>query len=179
MKLFIGLTTTILALSLFGSIGWLILLPLAVVMFFLVGSLSDRSSSYSATTGPSANIKSSTDYGTSFFNSDDLNMTNSLNDISSNNMVGTHNDYQDSMQINPANGLPMIGGIGGVDVEGNPYGTDRHSDDLSSHCSSLDLLNDFSCSSSSSNAFDSFGTTDSFSDSFNDSFSSGGINDDW
>jgi hypothetical protein len=28
--------------------------------------------------------------------------------------------------INPVNGLPMVGGCGGVDVEGNPYGVDRH-----------------------------------------------------
>jgi hypothetical protein len=26
--------------------------------------------------------------------------------------------------INPANGQPMVGGMGGVDIEGNPYGTD-------------------------------------------------------
>lgn len=26
--------------------------------------------------------------------------------------------------INPANGMPMIGGSGGIDIEGNPYGTD-------------------------------------------------------
>lgn len=31
--------------------------------------------------------------------------------------------------INPANGLPMIGGCGGVDVSGNPYGTDWSHDD--------------------------------------------------
>jgi len=31
--------------------------------------------------------------------------------------------------INPANGLPMVGGIaGGLDVEGNPYGTDSSHD---------------------------------------------------
>ncbi len=30
----------------------------------------------------------------------------------------------DETAINPANGLPMIGGMGGIDVEGNPYGTD-------------------------------------------------------
>ncbi len=29
--------------------------------------------------------------------------------------------------INPATGLPMIGGLGGVDSMGNPYGTDLHS----------------------------------------------------
>lgn len=31
--------------------------------------------------------------------------------------------------INPANGLPMVGGCGGVDIEGNPYGTDFNHDD--------------------------------------------------
>lgn len=43
-----------------------------------------------------------------------------------------HDDFQtesahstmDDMAINPANGMPMVGGMGGVDVEGNPYGTD-------------------------------------------------------
>ncbi len=29
---------------------------------------------------------------------------------------------QTSSEINPASGLPMIGGSGGVDVAGNPYG---------------------------------------------------------
>ncbi|MDY0208362.1 MAG: hypothetical protein RBR82_17330 [Pseudomonas sp.] len=58
-------------------------------------------------------------------------------------------------QINPATGLPMVGdSIGGIDVGGNPYGTDI-SDSISS------------------------GIDDSFGSSFDDSFSSGGINDDW
>ena len=30
------------------------------------------------------------------------------------------------VEINPATGLPMAGGIGSVDVGGNPYGTDLH-----------------------------------------------------
>lgn len=30
----------------------------------------------------------------------------------------------DSCNINPANGLPMLGGCVGVDIEGNPFGTD-------------------------------------------------------
>ncbi|MHB1494486.1 MAG: hypothetical protein ACYCR3_06595 [Acidithiobacillus sp.] len=34
--------------------------------------------------------------------------------------------------VNPASGLPMIGGCGGVDVEGNPYGTDFSDDSFSS-----------------------------------------------
>lgn len=52
--------------------------------------------------------------------------------------------------VNPANGLPMIGGIGGVDVEGNPFGTDFSHDHMTS--SSLD---------------DSFPTNSSFDDSWN------------
>ena len=35
--------------------------------------------------------------------------------------------YDDHIQINPATGLPMTGpGTGGVDVQGNPFGTDLH-----------------------------------------------------
>ena len=30
----------------------------------------------------------------------------------------------DSFSVNPVNGMPMIGGMGGVDVYGNPFGTD-------------------------------------------------------
>ena len=32
------------------------------------------------------------------------------------------NDDNDYLQVNPATGLPMVGGIGGVDVHGNVYG---------------------------------------------------------
>lgn len=43
-------------------------------------------------------------------------------------------------EINPATGLPMMGGVGGIDVAGNPYGFDN--DDLLSnddwHRSSFD-----------------------------------------
>lgn len=38
----------------------------------------------------------------------------------------------DDSAINPANGLPMVGGEGGVDVEGNVYGTDFSHDSFSS-----------------------------------------------
>lgn len=31
-------------------------------------------------------------------------------------------------EINPATALPMVGGCAGVDVAGNPYGTDLHHD---------------------------------------------------
>ena len=41
-----------------------------------------------------------------------------------------------------ANGLPMIGGMGGVDIEGNPYGTDFHN--TFDYSSSFDLNDRFS-----------------------------------
>ncbi|MCE5361478.1 hypothetical protein [Candidatus Igneacidithiobacillus taiwanensis] len=63
--------------------------------------------------------------------------------------------HDDGCDINPATGLPMIGGCGGIDVEGNPYGTD--------------LNDDYSSTSS----WDDFSTS-----SFDDSWSSLG-NDDW
>jgi hypothetical protein len=30
----------------------------------------------------------------------------------------------DSFSVNPANGLPMMGGMGGFDIHGNTFGTD-------------------------------------------------------
>lgn len=53
---------------------------------------------------------------------------------------------------NPANGLPMIGGEGGFDIEGNPFGSDLSHDSIGS------------------------GIDDFFSSGFDDSFSGG---DDW
>lgn len=50
-----------------------------------------------------------------------MNVLNWLNDF----LIGAYVRISDA--INPANGLPMIGGEGGVDVAGNPYGTDRSS----------------------------------------------------
>ena len=56
----------------------------------------------------------------------------------------------DTCTVNPASGLPMIGGCSGVDVEGNPFGVDinqadttslfesNFSDDTWSGCSSFD-----------------------------------------
>lgn len=52
----------------------------------------------------------------------------------------------DDFAVNPANGLPMVGGMGGVDVEGNPFGTDFSSDNMA--LSSFD--DGFSSSSGSS-----------------------------
>lgn len=52
----------------------------------------------------------------------------------------------DEGAINPASGLPMIDGYGGIDVAGNPYGFDSSHDsfDMSSSSigSSFDLWSD-------------------------------------
>ncbi len=37
--------------------------------------------------------------------------------------------------VNPATGLPMLGGVGGVDLEGNPWGLDKTSLSVSDDCS--------------------------------------------
>lgn len=42
-----------------------------------------------------------------------------------------HGHYDDFATVNPATGLPMMGGIGGLDVAGNPYGFDN--DDMHHH----------------------------------------------
>lgn len=42
-----------------------------------------------------------------------------------------HDPFDDFTTVNPATGLPMMGGIGGIDVAGNPYGFDNN-----------DMLND-------------------------------------
>jgi hypothetical protein len=41
----------------------------------------------------------------------------SMNDINTNNSSSIHHEHH---EINPASGLPMVGGL---DVQGNPYGT--------------------------------------------------------
>ena len=45
-------------------------------------------------------------------------------------------DLHEPPAINPATGLPMVSGMGSVDVAGNPFGTDlhrHHRDDGSRH----------------------------------------------
>lgn len=51
-------------------------------------------------------------------------------------------DTHSGCDINPASGLPMIGGCGGLDVQGNSYGTDFHNDDFSSGLGSNDSFSD-------------------------------------
>jgi hypothetical protein len=65
-------------------------------------------------------------------------------------------------EINPATGLPMVGGCGGVDVYGNPYGTDSNEHDISSSTSTID-----DTWSTTSSFDDTWNTTSSFDDTWN------------
>ncbi|CAH7107409.1 hypothetical protein VCHA50P416_280011 [Vibrio chagasii] len=88
--------------------------------------------------------------------------------------MSTNND---DFAVNPANGNLMVGGVGGIDTEGNSYGTDSLSnDDIT--------LFDTDYSSDDGVGFDSFESdsfdSDSFdSDTFDSDFTSGGFDDDW
>lgn len=100
------------------------------------------------------------DDNTSAFD-DDMSLTNSISSTF---------DETEGMILNPASGLPMISGIGSVDVAGNVYGSDSMSD-MNSSMDNSSMFSDDLISTT-----DSFGTDDSFS-SFDDSFSS--MDDDW
>lgn len=87
----------------------------------------------------------------------DADIADSTNDAFDGSAFSSIDLSWDDNAINPVNGLPMVGGAGGVDVEGNPYGTDFSHEDT-------------------------FGSGSSFDDSFSsmdDSFSSGNGFDDW
>lgn len=87
------------------------------------------------------------------------------------------NDVNNEMEINPASGLPMVGGSGGVDVAGNPYGCNlaSHEDGQSAFIAD-DIANDFDIL----DPLDGIGLSDPFdlndpfdsSSSFDDPFSS-------
>lgn len=47
----------------------------------------------------------------------------------------SHDLFEDESDINPATGLPMMGG---VDVEGNPYGVDLHDDTFDNFTGMID-----------------------------------------
>ena len=46
------------------------------------------------------------------------------------------------MDINPANGNLMIGGMSGVDIEGNPYGMDTSDDSMRMFDDTFDVFDD-------------------------------------
>ena len=62
--------------------------------------------------------------------------------------TGPSNSFDsDSMAINPANCMPMIGGIGGVDIMGNAYGTDNSHHDASMGMDTSSMFSHNDCSS--------------------------------
>lgn len=100
-------------------------------------------------------------------------------------------NFLESTVINPATGLLMTGGIGGIDAAGNPYGTGNDDIMSSLHASSSDLhsnhFNDtsflsddpFSMTDDSFNSFDdSLNSFDDSVGSFDDSFGESSF-DDW
>lgn len=68
---------------------------------------------------------------------------------------GYGSSFSDDFAINPANGNPMVGGIGGLDIAGNPFGTDFSNDHMTSSTFD-DNWSSFSC--------ENFSSTDNFSD---------------
>ena len=58
---------------------------------------------------------------------DNFYSNNDIPDISFSDTLPSLFDEDNHTAINPANGDPMIGGAGGVDIEGNSYGTDNDS----------------------------------------------------
>jgi hypothetical protein len=88
-----------------------------------------------------------------------------------------HHSTLPSGQINPATGLPMLDDFGGVDVAGNPYGTDLVSHDSFTDSSFESFSSNMDSFSSGMDRFSS--DMDSFSSSGIDSFDSGGFNDRW
>lgn len=72
-----------------------------------------------------------------------------------------HTGCMDDNAVNPVNGLPMIGGICGIDVAGNPYGMD---------------MNDSWSDPFEPTTWDDHATGIS---PFDDDFGSGGGSDDW
>ena len=71
--------------------------------------------------------------------------TDSWNDISSDCLSDTSESMMEMSEINPATGLPMIDGIGSIDVGGSCYGFDSHSTmDMDDSFSTIDTGCDFS-----------------------------------
>ena len=79
--------------------------------------------------------------------------------------------FDDDNTINPSTGLPMVGGIGGIDVGGDTFGSS------SSHDSMFESSSDDMFSSTSDDMFSS--SCDDCCSSFDDTFSSGSGFDDW
>lgn len=109
-------------------------LVLIVLVYLFIRMLLNYKASLSTTKTWEKN-----NYHNSFINDFDLFTPNDNSDLftQNENSFGSHQGYQET-EINPATGLPMMGG---VDVCGNPYGVDMHhcgsTHDFSNHGSSF------------------------------------------
>lgn len=103
------------------------------------------------------------DSGTEDTNDDDINSTF---DIESDDVFSTYPDDDIYNTINPANGMPMVCGIGSIDILGNQYGTDNDNDDIFGN-EIDDVFN-----TNTSDIFDSV-TDDIFDNGIDDIFSTG------
>lgn len=91
-------------------------------------------------------------------------LDDSVTVIGANNLIDINTPIDD-FTINPATGLPMVNGMSGVDIAGNPYGVDNtHHDSFGSNFDSGS----------------SFGSNDAFGSSFDGGSSfGGGSGSDW
>lgn len=103
----------------------------------------------------SAFYGNNTNYSSNVFDDDDSWSTSSSSSIFDDDSPISSISSDDDFVINPASGLPMIGGIGGIDAAGNVYGS-YTSDDFN-HTDSLSFD-------------DSFSSTDSFNDPYGSGF---------
>lgn len=113
----------------YGTLFFLLFIIVLVILFSGNEDTSDNSISNISTVNydPSKNeeIISTTDvladeFESSFHNDEDIS-EDSISSLSSS---------FDDFAINPASGLPMISGIGSLDIGGNLYGTDSGNDDV-------------------------------------------------
>ncbi len=136
----------------FGAIG--------VFLAFVVSSSSGACLTSEDDSIPLLSDDDRLDYGSyesiSCFNSDDTFISNDT----------TTFDMLDDLVVNPANGHIMIGGVGGIDDEGNTYGFDHNFDDAFSLQDSFDdsfsMQDDFDSMQDDFDSFQDFGFDDNF-----------------
>lgn len=141
---------------------WLLIIAAGILVMMAKGNSDSVTSGL--TESNAVNLSDDDDYHHSL----DDDFSSSI--ISSSLSIDAGSMFDDSFtnspsSINPANGLPMVGCL---DICGNPYGTDFHSDD---HSFSSNSMFDDHFSSSSSSMFDDHFSSSS-SSMFDDSFSS-------
>lgn len=66
--------------------------------------------------------------------------TNIFGTVNESSSMSDHAMSDDDFMVNPANGLPMVGGMGGMDIEGNPFGIDFSHDHIATSSIDDDFL---------------------------------------